>query len=348
MSDADDDLGERLRRLGFRVGRDALAAFLAHVHKSRLGPTETLEQLADLEERARAAVNLARRTRFACIGAFKPLDRFDWNHPEKIDRALVDRLVELDFVDRGENVLLSRAAVAWARRPSRSTSASPRSPPATPSGSRRWPPPSLTCSVRNPYRPSTAASVATLAPTCSSSTSWATCRATAAPPTSSTPSSAAATSAPPPSSPPTSPSSSGAPSSPAPPASSPSSTASRSTVTASRSSAPPGATSTAWTPTTGRRPAPTGHDVSARDLVDRQITSDPRCRLHWCSLGRLVHDDVIETRCCRLLVKVGNRVGACNASGFCRWRGVVLFDARDRKPSAVEAVGTLNLASTSA
>lgn len=106
MSDDANDLRDRLRRLGFRVGADALAAFLAHVHKSRLGPTETLEQLADLEERARTAVNLARRTRFACLGAFKPLDRFDWNHPEKIDRALIERLVELDFVDRGENVLL--------------------------------------------------------------------------------------------------------------------------------------------------------------------------------------------------------------------------------------------------
>ena len=106
MSDPKADLGERLRGLGFRVGNDALAAFLTHVHKSRLGPTETLEQLADLEERGRAAVNLARRTRAACLGAFKALDRFDWNHPEKIDRALVDRLVALDFIDRGENVLL--------------------------------------------------------------------------------------------------------------------------------------------------------------------------------------------------------------------------------------------------
>lgn len=40
---SDDDLTERLRRLGLRVGRDALGAFLAHVHKSRLGPTETVE-----------------------------------------------------------------------------------------------------------------------------------------------------------------------------------------------------------------------------------------------------------------------------------------------------------------
>jgi len=101
-----DDLTERLRRLGLRVGRDALAAFLVHVHKSRLGPTETLEHLADLEERARVAVNLARRTRFACLGSFKTLDRFDWAHPETIDRPMIERLVELEFVDRGENVLL--------------------------------------------------------------------------------------------------------------------------------------------------------------------------------------------------------------------------------------------------
>ena len=46
---SDNDLGERLRRLGLRVDHAQLAAFLTHVHKSHLGPTETLEQLADLE-----------------------------------------------------------------------------------------------------------------------------------------------------------------------------------------------------------------------------------------------------------------------------------------------------------
>ena len=102
---SDNDLGERLRRLGLRVDHEQLAAFLTHVHKSRLGPTETLEQLVDLEERSRVAVNLARRTRFACLGSFKTFDRFDWDHPEKIDRPLIERLNELDFVDRAENAL---------------------------------------------------------------------------------------------------------------------------------------------------------------------------------------------------------------------------------------------------
>jgi DNA replication protein DnaC len=107
---SEDDLVERLRRIGLRTKADALGAFLTHAHKSRLGPTETFEQLLDLEERSRAAVNLARRTRSACLGAFKPLDRFDWSHPKEIDRELVERLLQLDFVEGGENVLLKGAS----------------------------------------------------------------------------------------------------------------------------------------------------------------------------------------------------------------------------------------------
>jgi DNA replication protein DnaC len=105
-NDPPDDLLDGIVQIGFRAGRDALAAFFAHAHKSRLGPTETVEQLLTLERRAREGSNLARRTRAACLGKFKPLDRFDWSHPRKIDRALVERLVGLDFVARGENVLL--------------------------------------------------------------------------------------------------------------------------------------------------------------------------------------------------------------------------------------------------
>lgn len=101
-----DDLIEGLKQLSFRAARDALAAFFTHAHKSRLGPTQTIEELLALERRARETTNLARRTRAAYLGKFKPLDRFDWAHPRKIDRALVERLIGLDFVTRGDNVLL--------------------------------------------------------------------------------------------------------------------------------------------------------------------------------------------------------------------------------------------------
>jgi DNA replication protein DnaC len=100
------DLAVQLAQLGFRAGRDALAAFLTHAHKSRFGPTESIEALVEFERRARAATNLASRTRAAYLGAFKPIDRFDWAHPRKIDRELIERLATLDFIGRGENVLL--------------------------------------------------------------------------------------------------------------------------------------------------------------------------------------------------------------------------------------------------
>jgi DNA replication protein DnaC len=101
-----DDLIEGLKQIGFRAGREALGAFFTHAHKSRLGPTQTVEELLALERRAREATNLARRTRAAYLGKFKALDRFDWGHPRKLDRALVERLAGLDFVARGDNVLL--------------------------------------------------------------------------------------------------------------------------------------------------------------------------------------------------------------------------------------------------
>jgi DNA replication protein DnaC len=106
MTTETKDLAVHLTQLGFRSGHAALGAFLTHAHKSRFGPTETLEALVALERRAREATNLARRTRAACLGAFKPLDRFDWAHPRKIDRSTIERLNTLDFASRGENVLL--------------------------------------------------------------------------------------------------------------------------------------------------------------------------------------------------------------------------------------------------
>ena len=101
-----NDALEELRRLGFRTPAEALRALLSQLTKSRASPIETCEKLVESEWRARAAKNLARRTRLATLGTFKLLDAFDWNHPKSIDRPLYEELHGLDFVDTGENVLL--------------------------------------------------------------------------------------------------------------------------------------------------------------------------------------------------------------------------------------------------
>jgi DNA replication protein DnaC len=100
-----DDVVSALRALGIRAPADALRAMLTHLTKSRASPVQCFEDVVSLERREREARNLESRTKAATIGNFKPLDRFDWNHPRSIDRALYEELLQLDFLSRGDNVL---------------------------------------------------------------------------------------------------------------------------------------------------------------------------------------------------------------------------------------------------
>jgi DNA replication protein DnaC len=101
-----DDVADLLRSLGVRVSREALLALIAHATTARLSPVQTFEELVALARRERDQRNLAARTKAATIGAFRPLDRFDWNHPRTIPRDLVEELCSLDFIAKGHNVLL--------------------------------------------------------------------------------------------------------------------------------------------------------------------------------------------------------------------------------------------------
>lgn len=96
---------EQLIALGFRSPATNLKALLEQATKQRLSPLQTCESLADLERREREQRNLLARTRSATLGRFKPLDKFDWNHPRKIDRALYTQLLELEFIPQAHNVL---------------------------------------------------------------------------------------------------------------------------------------------------------------------------------------------------------------------------------------------------
>jgi DNA replication protein DnaC len=89
-----------------RVSREALLALVAHATNARLSPVQTFEELFAIARRERDQRNLAARTKAATIGTFKPLARFDWNHPRTIQRELIDELCSLDFVAKGHNVLL--------------------------------------------------------------------------------------------------------------------------------------------------------------------------------------------------------------------------------------------------
>jgi DNA replication protein DnaC len=102
MSDIFDELG----RLGLRASRSQLDALLTHATKNRFSPVQVVEHLVDIERRERDARNLASREKKASVGPHKTMDRFDWDHPTKIDRLLCEeQVLNLAFLKTRSNVL---------------------------------------------------------------------------------------------------------------------------------------------------------------------------------------------------------------------------------------------------
>lgn len=65
-----------------------------------------LEGLLALEETERGRRSLERRRQNAKLGSFKPMSDFDWAWPKKIDRDLVEEVLELGFLAEAANVVL--------------------------------------------------------------------------------------------------------------------------------------------------------------------------------------------------------------------------------------------------
>jgi DNA replication protein DnaC len=65
-----------------------------------------LPRVIEMERDERARRSHEYRLRNAKIGAFKDRADFDWSHPKKIDRAQIEELFTLDFLEEGTNVVL--------------------------------------------------------------------------------------------------------------------------------------------------------------------------------------------------------------------------------------------------
>ena len=62
--------------------------------------------LLEWEEQERRRRSLQRRLKDAHIGCFKPLCDFDWAWPKRCDRAAIEELMALDFLNHAANVIL--------------------------------------------------------------------------------------------------------------------------------------------------------------------------------------------------------------------------------------------------
>lgn len=91
-----DRLRERARALG-------LFGLLSRVEEFADDPA--IARLLDAEEEERQRRSLERRIKNARIGRFKPIADFDWTWPKRVDRAAVEDLFTLAFLDDGENAV---------------------------------------------------------------------------------------------------------------------------------------------------------------------------------------------------------------------------------------------------
>lgn len=91
-------LEDRARRLG-------LHGLLAHWQE--LGDQPWVPTLIAHEEAERRRRSLERRIRTSKVGRFAPLVDFDWSWPKKIDRPLIEELMQLGFIEQAANVILA-------------------------------------------------------------------------------------------------------------------------------------------------------------------------------------------------------------------------------------------------
>jgi len=93
-----DQLAQRARRLG-------LYGLLARWQE--LGDQPWVATLIDAEEAERSRRSLERRVRTSKVGRFKPIADLDWSWPDKIDRPLIEELMQLGFIEEATNIILA-------------------------------------------------------------------------------------------------------------------------------------------------------------------------------------------------------------------------------------------------
>ena len=94
-----------LHYLKLEAAAEALPAQLEQAGRRKLSHTAFLEQLLQIEVEATEARRLAGRLRFASLPASWTLDEFDFDAQPALDRALVDELATLRFLEDATNLL---------------------------------------------------------------------------------------------------------------------------------------------------------------------------------------------------------------------------------------------------
>jgi DNA replication protein DnaC len=85
---------------------NALRLYGLLTHWSDVAAQPWVAPLVQWEEDERSRRSLERRIRDAHLGSFKPLCDFNWTWPKRCDRAVVEELMTMEFVNDHTNVVL--------------------------------------------------------------------------------------------------------------------------------------------------------------------------------------------------------------------------------------------------
>lgn len=103
------ELQRTLSELRLNHLAENLDDLVARWTKARLGPHQIITEIVRLEDAERRRRSVDRRLKEARIGQFKPMADFDWRWPIGLDRVRIERLLELDFINGNENVIVAGA-----------------------------------------------------------------------------------------------------------------------------------------------------------------------------------------------------------------------------------------------
>ena len=105
MKPKPEDLTEILRRLSLTFIAQHYEAMSQEAAREQLGHVEYLRRLAEGEAAARYERSVQRRTKAARLPVPKTLEQFNWSWPSKINRAQVQDLFRLRFIEQNANVV---------------------------------------------------------------------------------------------------------------------------------------------------------------------------------------------------------------------------------------------------
>lgn len=100
------NLPETLRKLNLTTMVQHYETLAQEAARNQLGHVEYLDRLANIESTARYERSVVRRIKRARLPVIKTLEQFRWSWPSKINRAQVQDLFRLRFIEQNVNVVL--------------------------------------------------------------------------------------------------------------------------------------------------------------------------------------------------------------------------------------------------